>query len=113
MALTREQILAADDIKRQAVKVPEWGGDVFVKVMTGEERDAFELDTLAEGRDRRNIRAKLLARCLCDDNGKRLFTDAEIAALAAKSGGALNRLFDVAIKLNRIGNDEIEELEKN
>ena len=32
--LTRDEILAADDIKTEDVEVPEWGGDVRVSVMS-------------------------------------------------------------------------------
>ena len=44
--LTREQILGSDDLKRQTVAVPEWGGDVFVRMLTGGERDAFEVSAV-------------------------------------------------------------------
>lgn len=109
--LTRDQILAADDLKRQAVAVPEWGGDVYVRMLTGGERDAFEVS--AELKDRKNIRAKLLSLTVCDEAGVRLFTDADILALTGKSAAALERLFEAAMKLNRIGAKDVEELEKN
>ena len=57
-----------------------------------------------------NVRAKLLARCLCDEHGERLFNDAEVEALGAKSAAALDRVFKVAQTLNGIGEKEIEEL---
>ena len=40
--LTKEQMLAADDIKSERVEVPEWGGDVMVRGLTGTQRDAWE-----------------------------------------------------------------------
>ena len=39
MALTADQILAADDMGLKEVAVPEWGGSVFIRVMTVGERD--------------------------------------------------------------------------
>jgi len=42
MTLNKEQILRADDLKTEEVDVPEWGGSVRVRVLTGTERDAFE-----------------------------------------------------------------------
>ncbi len=39
--LTREQILQSDDLPRETVQVPEWGGEVQVRTMTGTDRDAF------------------------------------------------------------------------
>ena len=40
--LSRDEILAADDIQIELLEVPEWGGSIFVKGMTGAERDRFE-----------------------------------------------------------------------
>lgn len=42
MALTREQILGAQDIKSELVDVPEWGEGAQVRVgmMSGTARDA-------------------------------------------------------------------------
>ncbi len=42
MSLTAEQILAADDMGLKKVTVPEWGGDVFIRVMSVGERDEYE-----------------------------------------------------------------------
>ena len=42
MILSRDQILSVNDRKTEVVTVPEWGGDVIVSVMSGEQRDAYE-----------------------------------------------------------------------
>jgi hypothetical protein len=39
--LNREAILGAVDLKKELVKVPEWGGEVYISMMTGEARDAW------------------------------------------------------------------------
>ena len=39
--LSKDAILAADDLPRETVHVPEWGGDVYVRTMSGTDRDAF------------------------------------------------------------------------
>ena len=41
----RESIIAANDLKRESVEVPEWGVTVYVRTMTGEERDQYEEET--------------------------------------------------------------------
>jgi hypothetical protein len=48
-----------------------------------------------------------------DDNGNRLFSDDDIPALSKKAWTALDRIFDVAVGVNKIGDPAIEELEKN
>jgi hypothetical protein len=113
--LTRETILAAQDLPVKTVAVPEWGGDVFVRSMTGAERDQYEQALMAartpDGKvNIANVRARLMAFCAVDENGKRLFEDADIEALGAKSAAALDRVFAAASELNGIGAKDVQAL---
>jgi hypothetical protein len=113
--LTRDAILAADDIRTETVEVPEWGGSVIVKGMTGQQRDSFEEAITAQrGKDYvvnfRNFRSKLIVRCVVDENGVQLFGPTDVEALGKKSAAALQRVFKVAQKLSGLGDDEVEEL---
>lgn len=117
--LTRDQILQAVDIQTEEVEVPEWGGKVLVRGLTGTERDALEagmLEIKNRGNQRvnlTNMRAKLVSMSIIDQNGKRLFKDRDIEALGAKSALALNRVFDVAQRLAAMTEEDVEELTKN
>jgi len=113
--LTREQILAADDLPRERIEVPEWSGAVWVRTMTGAERDAFEAGVIGTGgrQNLANVRARLVALTLCDESGKRLFGEEDIEALGRKSGAALDRLFAAAQRLNRIGDRDVRDLAGN
>lgn len=113
--LKRDDILKVQDIKVEKIPVPEWGGDVYVKGMTGTERDAFESSIVsAKGKNTSvnmsNIRAKLAAQSICDETGARLFTDADIKELGTKSATALQRVFEVAQRLSGIGDEAMQEL---
>lgn len=117
-ALSREAILAVEDIKREQVPVPEWGGDVFVRGLTGTERDAFETSLwTGDGEGKKfkaeNIRAKLLVRSLVDESGQRLFRDEDEAALGGRNAAVLDRLFDVAQRLSGLGKKDVENAVKN
>lgn len=116
--LNREAILAAEDLPRELVEVPEWGGAVYVRALTGAERDQFEASIVEQrGRDvrmnMRNIRAKLVALTVVDEGGQRIFTDDDVAALGGKSAAALDRLFAVAQRLSGLSKEDVEELAKN
>jgi hypothetical protein len=116
--LTREQILQADDLPFEDVEVPEWGGTVRVRTLSGQERDAFEASiTEQRGRNIRirpeNIRARLVALSVVDEEGQQLFDESDIRRLGAKSAKALDRLFSVAQRLSGISNEDVEELAKN
>lgn len=113
--LDRASILAANDLKSEVVEVPEWGGSVIVRGLTGTERDSFEeAMTSVQGKSRvanlRNFRSKLCARAMVDGNGDRLFTDADADALGKKSAAALQRIFEVAQRLAGLSPDDVDEL---
>lgn len=118
MTLNREAILQADDLERREVSVPEWGGTVFVRGMTGRERDQFEASIVKQkGKNTeinmKNARAKLVALCAVDEEGNRIFSDTDIALLSNKSAKALDRIFAMAMELSGISKDDMEELTKN
>jgi len=116
--ITKADIVAFNDLKSEVIEVPEWGGSVTIRRMTGGERDAYEADIFeSKGAQlqlkRENFRAKLIARCLVDDNGERMFSDGEIAALSKKSAAALDRLFAACQRINGMTAAEQEKIEKN
>lgn len=111
--LTRDAILGATDIKRELVAVPEWGGDVYVGMMNGAARDMFDAQIVNKKTGSQNIRAKLAAATVQDEEGTLMFSIADIEALGKKSAAALQRVYEVAVRLNRMGADDVEELGKS
>lgn len=117
MYLSRDDILKAEDVVTKEVAVPEWGVDAKVRVrgMTGVERDEWEASNL-ERRGKRmvpnlaNLRAKLITRCIVDDEGDRIFSEADADLLGAKSAAAINRIYEVAAQLSGITDEDLEEL---
>lgn len=112
--LTADQILAADDLGLKKLSVPEWGGEVYVRVMSVGERDAYEklwIGKKDSGVD--NFRTEYLARVLCDEKGELLFSRAQVDALAKKSGAVCGRLFDAALAHNNMSSKDVEDLAKN
>lgn len=110
--LTKDAILAADDLPKERVNVPEWGGDVYVRTMTGTDRDAFEASLIGKDGRLENVRARLVSLTICSESGDRLFTDDEISSLGNKSAKALDRLFAVSQRLNGIGAEQVEATKK-
>ena len=108
MALSKSAILSAGDVKLDKVNVPEWGGDVFVKTITGLDRDRFE-DGYSEQK-MKNFRSRFLVLTLCDEKGERLFTDSEVDELGKKSSLVINRLFEKSWSLNAFTNEAIDDL---
>ena len=118
----RAKILEADDLPIEEVRTPEWGQVgipvVWIRTMSGTERDAFEEEILlgepGEKRqlDPRNIRARFAVKVICDKDGQRIFGDEDADLLGAKSSCALDRVFHKAQKLNGLRAEDVETLAK-
>jgi hypothetical protein len=114
MALLRKQdILKADDIPTEEVPVPEWGGEVLVRGMTGSGRDEYfaAMTKLRRGQtipDTVNATAKLCQRTIWDpDTDLPMFTDAEVYELGRKSASALHRVEQVAMRLSGLEEEDM------
>ena len=111
MILDKSTILAAinaaADIKTKKVAVPEWKTDVYLKILSGTERDAFE----AGYTDQRmqNFRVRFLVLTMCDQNGERVFTDEQVSVLGKRSSLVINRLFEAAWKINMLSPEAVDE----
>lgn len=120
MALTKEQIKAVKDLVIERVDVPEWGGDgfVYVRSMGGDERDEFMdagVDTSGPKPKAilRGATARLLALCLCDEDGLRLFTSDDVVELGERNALVLARVEAVADRLNGFDKKAVERSAKN
>lgn len=112
--LTKEEILAAQDLKTETVDVPEWGGQVIVRTMTGLERDRFESSIMQGGqRNYENLRSKVVVSTVVDAEGNSLFTLKDVEALGKKAANVIDRVFTVAIRLSGMTGKEMEELAGN
>jgi hypothetical protein len=119
--LSRDEILKAEDRATEVVEVPEWGGSVTIRALSGTERDRFETESVSYGRTNQgglqisgvqtnNVRARLVALSVIDADGKRMFSDKDVLALGDKSAAALNRVFEAAQQLSRISQRDVEVL---
>lgn len=117
--VTRDQVLSAADIQTEAVDVPEWGGTILVRGLTGAQRDElerFSVDVKGNGRislKLANYRAKLVSLAAVDEDGQPLFTAADVEALGKKSGVALDRVAEVAARLSGLSSGNVEDATKN
>jgi len=117
-ALTREQILAARDLQIESLHVPEWGGTVYIKNLSGKDRDRFEASRIRM-RDNKvemvhdNTRARLLSMTLCTEQGELLFSADDVEVLGQKNATALDKCFEVAMRLSALRPQDAEQKLKN
>lgn len=109
MGLTREQILRSrQDRKPHRFEVPEWGGDVFIRVLSAQDQMA-----LAEGSDTESDKTRMpirvLLASLVDEEGSRLFNDEDFDELAQEDFTIILRVFSESAKLNGLSTKELDE----
>lgn len=118
--LTKEEILAAPDLKTKTVEVPEWGGTVKVSQVTAADRCELQgmlLDDTGKPKSAAEINRMmtigLCAMACVDENGNKLFTQADIEAFGKKSSNAIDKIFAAADELNGISASMGDKLAKN
>lgn len=113
--LNKESILAVQDLQTKEVPVPAWGGSVRLRGLSAGERESLEQEILDKNGKvvTKNLRAKLIVRCAVDEDGNRLFTDADIEELNKKSSAAIDLLFLESQKLNGMSDKDVEDLAGN
>lgn len=108
-------VLSAKDTHSVTVSCPEWGGDVELVTMGSAEWDELEATQSALQDDpakAKGIRAKYVARCWGDGNGKRTpLSDTQVEHLGNKHPKVIGRLYNAVIELH--GSAGSEEAEKN
>jgi hypothetical protein len=110
--LTREQFFALKpELPRERVDLPELGDFVFVRAMTGAERGRFEMLHGKSGI--LDFYQRMTVFCACDDQGRRLFGDLDMAAVGEYPASVLQQIAVSAMKLNKLGEDAVEDARKN
>lgn len=109
--LKAEDILGVEDRPVERVEVPEWNGHVYLRTISGAERDAFEAESFRQDQPNyQNLRARYLALTLTNEQGNRLFTQKQVGELGKKAAPVLDRLFTKAAKINAMSSSDVDEL---
>lgn len=117
--LTREQILAAAAAAKvpcEPMTVPELGGLIYVKGMSGKERDKTEeAFRIKKGRragqsDLRNFRSFMACRVVVNKAGERLLNDDDVDVIGRLPSGVLDRIIAKMNELSGTTDEEIDDL---
>jgi hypothetical protein len=112
---TKAAIFAIAHLKSERVDVPEWGEGVTVIVseMTGLARDAFYAKKDGSKVSISQSQADLLLATIVDESGESVFDESDVDMLKALSSTVLDRLANVAVRINGMGQAAVEDAAKN
>lgn len=117
--LTKNDVWQADDSQIEDVPVPEWGGEIRLRGLSGHDRDRFEALSLVKGKggtkevNHKNLRARLIAACAINEDGSLMFEPSDILHLGQKSAKPLEKLFSAASRLSGMSSKDVDELTEN
>lgn len=112
--LSKKDILTAEDIQKELVQVPEWGGEVMVHGLTCGEKDQYEQSLVTDGKvDLKGATATLVALCVRDEKGCQIFSPLDVSSLVNKASRPMERISKVAQKLSGMGKNDLEDMVKN
>ena len=120
--LTKEAILAADDLPTETLDVPEWGGAVRVRGLNCADRDAYLAGLMkwkkVEGGKLTfdpaglpGIKARLIQMTVLNGDGAPMFSPGEIDLIGHKAASAIDRIYIVAMRLSGLSAEAAETAE--
>jgi len=110
--LNKHQFLAKDDFEYKDVYIKELDGEIRIRALSVEDQLAFEKDAseLEQGSE---LMFSLILKCCVDENNNTLFEETDLKDIKKKSANVVVTLFQEILKINRIGQEEIDDLAKN
>ncbi len=121
-AATKDLILGQKNPTIEPVKTPDWPCDVYVRSMSSDVRDAYDLCEIAARGDKpgsniRGCRARLAAHTVCDKDGSLIFANGDgvpskqdIEAIGLLDSRPLDLIWSVGLRLNRLSQKDQDEL---
>lgn len=120
----KQRVLATREAFRKPVefKPSEWDFPVYIRRLSGGERWGFEasmVKTHINGNivpDPKKLgekQVRFVALTLANEDGSRVFSDADLEEVKTLGSRALDELYDFAEKLNATDEEAVEEAKKN
>jgi hypothetical protein len=112
----RDRIIAVDDTQKEIVKIDEWGVEVEIRGMSGAARASISQDA-AENNGNINflkMMPELVVQCCFDpETGEQVFDSKDKELVMGKSGAALDRIVNIAMRLSGFADKAIDHAGKD
>ena len=112
MTLSIKDILAADDRRPVKVDVPEWGGHIWMRPISGKQRD--KLTTYQSDFPDETGHEFMVLLAMCQEDGTPIeFDELDVQDLKDKNNSVIVRLAEMAATLSSVSPQAVKETEKN
>ena len=112
--LSKDDIFKADDLPTKDMDIPEWGGTLTIRTLTGAERDEWESAFVNQDKiDIRGLKSRLVQLTTMNGDGQQMFTKADLQKINSKSASVIDRIFQVSQRLSGLTKEAAEELVEN
>jgi hypothetical protein len=117
-ALTRDNIIDADDRDLEELEISEWGGSIYIGALTIGQRLTFDEKhcgpegTFKDLKDPELV-YDMLALCIKDKEGTCLFNKEDIKDLKNKNAKTIHKIFYKALHKNYVTIEKAKILKKN
>lgn len=93
--------------------VKAWGRTILLRDPSAADRDEWDIYQMTNKGQPVAWRAKVAQMLIVNEKDERIFSERHIPALGAKDADAIHEIWNEGTKRLAIGEDEVEELEKN
>ena len=110
--LNKDDLLGVG-LKTKAINVG--AGEVLIREFTTADREKFEVLAMqmSSGKGAKNMKAKLIAISLVNEQGGRVFGDDEINKIAMMPSTITEKIFNEVLELNGMADDALDTAEGN
>lgn len=114
MALNKKDIFGRDDVVYKTIKIKAWDNEeLILKSLSAREQADWMKKSQKKNADQLDTMVDVVIMSCVDDNHNKLFDKQDGPALANKQFAAITQIFDAALNLAGLGEDEVEEEAKN
>jgi hypothetical protein len=114
--LTIADVFGVEDKLSESLDIPEWGGRIYVRVMSAKERSEIEdlyIKITDAKKETGKFRKELIRRTWVDKSGNLMIIDDAVAThMMNKSALIIERIFEKACEVNGFRQKDVEVLKK-
>lgn len=109
---SRDEILGNSNFERRRIYVTGWKRHVWIQELTEDQRERLAT-ILSDTEEKKHFNARVVSLAVVDEDGNRVFTDADVARLANQPTRAILQVFQAVYDISALTPGAVEKLGKD